>query len=71
MKNAIIKALGGVTAEEFDETVTALGGYDTLARAGYVSADEIEEERAAHLRVKAGVPGYRDGVPSINRATDA
>ncbi|MFD3956565.1 MULTISPECIES: hypothetical protein [Streptomyces] len=71
MREAIIKRLGGVTREEFEDTVTALGGQDVAAYNPLPAFLQSEAAQAAHARVKAAVPGYKDGVTSIRNALSA
>ncbi|MEU7168395.1 hypothetical protein AB0A70_27760 [Streptomyces morookaense] len=61
MRHMLIKLLRAVPAENVLNTV------DESPRAT-VTPRELREQRAADARVRAEVPGYRDGVPSINRA---
>ncbi|WP_116210115.1 hypothetical protein [Streptomyces olivoreticuli] len=61
MRYALIKLLRAVPAENVLNTV------DERPQAT-VTPCELREQRAADARVRAEVLGYRDGVPSINRA---
>ncbi|MCC3773503.1 hypothetical protein [Streptomyces sp. UNOB3_S3] len=61
MRHLLIKLLRAVPTENVLNTVDE-SPWDA------VTPREMREQRVADARVRAEVPGYRDGVPSINRA---
>ncbi|MER5886821.1 hypothetical protein ABT160_23605 [Streptomyces sp. NPDC001941] len=69
MRTKLIRTLGGYTRTEHRDALAEAGALDMPP---YETATDRKaraaEELAALDRVRAEVPGFRDGIPSINHA---